>query len=181
MTNDKIKIDFKLGQYELDENEIIWEWTFAPYTDDLLEAKIDELLKKHCILFNCPNIWRLKDDDKEEEDIIVHCCLSLAFKKDFKLAVKIPKKEYDERYVVNGQTSGIPASQFFCSIVSTVYYHDNIEKFKELMDEKALELVKRIRGLLKNNMNKPLLEEAIEIMKPSLEKFKKNIEEALDP
>lgn len=172
-----MQLNFNVGNYKLDENEILWEWSFSSFEIDDIDEKIDELLKKHHILFNCPNIWEVERDD--EKFMVVHCSLSLPNKKEFKLAVKIDREEFIERYVENGNTTGIPASQFFSSLISTVYMHDNIETFKDKMDEWGLNLVENIRKHFSDNFGLNLLEEAIELIKPTLEKERKHIEEEL--
>jgi hypothetical protein len=167
-----MQLNLNHGQYKLDGDQTLWEWDFSPYSTDGLDEKLEAILVKHQVLYNVPNIW-------EKDDIIVsHCHLSLPIIGSVSLFVSMDSEKFKKKYVSeDGATVGIPGNQFFCSLISTLYLHDNCEVYKKDMDKISLELVEGIRDMFDRvNFNMNLYEDAVEVMESELKLCKKRLE-----
>lgn len=169
---------FEPVRLQIDENAVFWRWHRSEQFFDAISDKMDSFMRMNRVFFSCKNMWRIVTQEDPEARIVMLCNLSVVINKRFQQYIIMPEEDFIKYYVdEDGQTSGLPASEFFCSLITTCYYYDTIEDYRNSFDEKGLALIEEFRELIDQGgfIGQSIYESALELIKDELDEYKPEV------
>jgi len=174
-------LTFRLKRDKLSPNTHLWKWERSEKVYGKLSDSLEKFMARNKVFANCTNIWKIEDEKNEqtEDRIVVQCELRVVVNSGLIQYIVMPISEFEEHYVENDMSKGIPPSEFFCSLLTSSYFYDTVPEYRESFSDEGHDLIEKFKDITNIIIFKKqptVYDQAIELVKDDLEDFREAFE-----